>query len=144
MCSSDLPERVGVDLAGGMVAKARARGLYTEVLQAEANAYLASGTDAFDLITAADTFGYMGDLMPVIAGCARRLAPSGALAFMVKQKLGEGFALDPQGYYVHAESHVLTAAAQADLVVAARHEAPFRHHDGRAQPALYFVLVKPA
>lgn len=138
----EIADRVGVDLAVGMVAAAKARGLYTEVLKAEANAFLAAGSDPFDLITAADTFGYMGDLGPVFAACARRLSPSGALAFMIKPKEGEGFALDPQGYYVHAESHVLAAAASAGLAVKARREAPFRRHDGRAQTALYMVLVR--
>jgi predicted TPR repeat methyltransferase len=138
----EIADRIGVDLAAGMVAAAKARGLYTEVVKAEANAFLADGSDLFDLITAADTFGYMGDLAPVFAGCARRLSSGSALAFMVKPKDGEGFALDPQGYYVHAESHVLAAAAGAGLAVKARREAPFRKHDGRAQSALYMVMVR--
>ena len=138
----EIAERVGVDLAVGMVAAAKARGLYTEVVNAEANAFLGAASDVFDLITAADTFGYMGDLAPVLAVCARRLSGGGALAFMIKPKTGEGFALDMQGYYVHAESHVLSAAACAGLAVSARREAPFRRHDGRAQTALYMVLVR--
>jgi predicted TPR repeat methyltransferase len=138
----EIAARIGVDLAAGMVAAATARGLYTDVVQAEANAFLAAASTPFDLITAADTFGYMGDLAPALAACARRLSEGGALAFMVKPKVGDGFALDPQGYYVHAESHVLAAAAGAGLTVAARREAPFRRHDGRAQTALYIVLVR--
>ena len=66
-----------------MVEKARARQVYDELIVAELTAHLQSAAGTYDLIAAADTLVYFGDLQPVCAaaagGCGRAvysLSPS--------------------------------------------------------------------
>lgn len=106
----------GVDLSGGMLAKAAERGGYDDLVQAEAVAFLDQAPAAFDLIFATDVLTYFGDLGPLFAAAARALAPGGLLA--VSTEVGDaGWRLLPSARYAHGDDHVRqTSAAWFDLV----------------------------
>ena len=53
----------------------------TQLAVADLETALAAAGPAYDLILAADTLVYLGDLAPVFAGAAARLAPDGYLSF---------------------------------------------------------------
>ncbi len=55
---------VGVDLSGGMLDHARRKEIYTDLVQSELTEFLAAQQRAFDVIVAADTLVYFGDLAP--------------------------------------------------------------------------------
>lgn len=75
----------GVDLSAGMVAEARAKGLYDSLRVGELVSDLAGLPDAaFDLVLAADVFCYLGELGPALGGVARVTAPGGIVAFSVE------------------------------------------------------------
>src|SRR5581483_7481973 len=72
----------GVDLSPAMIAKAEARGLYDHLAVADLETGLAQPqafglAPAYDLILAADTLVYLGDLRGVFRAAAARLAPDG-------------------------------------------------------------------
>lgn len=74
---------------------------------------------AFDLVVAADVLCYFGDLEPVVAGLAARLAPGGDLVFSV-ETLPEGdysWVLQCQERYAHDDAYVARVAAAAGLGV---------------------------
>ncbi len=73
----------GIDLSAGMLARARAKGLYDQLDKADLNT-LALDETRYDLIVAADVFTYVGALERIIAWCARSLNPGGRLAFAVE------------------------------------------------------------
>ncbi len=103
----------GVDLAPAMIAKARARGAYDALEAADAVERLErSPPGAFDLILAADTLCYFGDLQPVFAACRRALADGGLVAFTAETFDGEGFRLLEGLRFAHAPSY-LEATARA-------------------------------
>lgn len=66
---------VGVDLSSGMVAKARARVGYDELVVAQLTAYLQVHSDAYDVVVSTDTLIYFGDLSPVFAAALGALRP---------------------------------------------------------------------
>ena len=72
----DCVERLeGIDLSPGMVAEARAKGIYDALHVGEVVAHLKAATDRqFDLILAADVLVYVGDLAPLFLEVARVLA----------------------------------------------------------------------
>jgi len=109
---------VGVDLSQGMLAKARARGVYDLLAAAELEAYLGSRSDAYDVIACADTLCYFGDLDPVLSAAHAALRPGGHLVFTVEHLREEdsaGYRLNPFGRYAHRRGYVEQTVARAGL-----------------------------
>lgn len=106
---------VGVDLSEGMLAQARRRNVYDELVSSELTAYLDSCTDAFDVIVSADTLVYFGTLDAVAAAAASALRPGGRFVFTVEELDGAGHALMPSGRYAHSRSYVESVLAAAAL-----------------------------
>jgi predicted TPR repeat methyltransferase len=107
----------GADLSGQMLARARERGLYDSLQEAEIAAYL-DGRPAgeCDLASAMDVFVYVGDLDAVFRAVARSLAPGGMFAFSVERLEGEGdFRLARSGRYAHSRGYLRCLAAAHGL-----------------------------
>ena len=68
----------------GMLAHARARGVYDELVQGELTAYLRDAAAAFDVIVSADTLVYFGPLDDIVAAAARA-ASRRRLVFTVEE-----------------------------------------------------------
>lgn len=112
-------ELVGVDLSAGMLDKARERGGYQQLVQAELVAYLRGQPARFDLVVSADTLCYFGRLDEALAAAAAALRPGGRLIFTV-EALPEpdekpGYRLLPHARYAHARTYVETCLAAAGL-----------------------------
>ncbi|HEX6316518.1 MAG TPA: tetratricopeptide repeat protein [Gemmatimonadaceae bacterium] len=99
----------GIDLSAGMLAQAREKQVYDELLQGELTAYLRDHSDAFDIIVSADTLVYFGALDAVIAAAARALRAGGLLIFTLEHGAGESapdYHLELHGRYTHAQPYV--------------------------------------
>ena len=70
-----------------MIEKARARGLYNALCVAD----IESAHGTYDLVIAADTLVYLGDLDAVMGAAASALKPGGFFLFTVEAKEGEGY-----------------------------------------------------
>jgi predicted TPR repeat methyltransferase len=134
LCADFLRRRasrlVGVDLSAGMLARARVRKTYDELIESELAEWLANRSAEFDLIVSADTLCYFGALEQALHGAARALRPGGRVVFTV-ERAADGVAdyhLDPTGRYSHAENYVrqvLSASGLDEIViehVVLRHE----------------------
>ncbi len=126
----------GVDLSPRMLDKARALGLYDELSEADMNGYLAGRPGAFDVVTAADVFVYVGDLGPVLALIAGALRPGGGLFFSVERADGESHELRKSGRYAHSAPDVRAAAAAAGLREISIEEEVLRRERGQPVRAL--------
>jgi predicted TPR repeat methyltransferase len=107
----------GVDLSPAMIAKAQARGIYDDLMVADLESALAAPGPAYDLILAADTVVYLGDLTRAFAGVRNRLAQDGYFLFTTEAKPGEGFELGPKRRWRHSEAYIRATAAAAGLSV---------------------------
>src|SRR5215831_15928134 len=133
---------VGVDVSPGMVAKARAKGLYDRLVAAELQQHLgaeAAASAHFHLVLAADVFGYVADLAPVADAVARVLAPSGLFAFTVETHAGGGVVLQPTLRYAHGGAHVRAALAGAGLAPLRLRPASTRTEQGAPVAGLVVV-----
>jgi predicted TPR repeat methyltransferase len=110
---------VGVDLSERMMAQARTRGVYDELVKGELTAYLRNSPGSFDVIVSADTLVYFGPLEDVIQAAAAALRPGGRLIFTVEEadeagaSAGHGISL--HGRYCHTRPYVERVLTQANL-----------------------------
>lgn len=128
---------VGVDLSPGMLAQARGKGVYDELVEADITAFLEGTAAAWDLIVAADVFIYIGDAGPVFEAAGRALRPGGWLVASFEDgPAGDatGYSLHPSGRYRHSRDHVDALLASAGLRIVADEPVPVRLEMGVAIP----------
>ena len=157
---SDLPISglVGVDVSDGMLAEARAKGLYHTIVHAELEAFLARDTTAWPVMLAADVFCYFGILDVVLALVHARLQPGGTLMFTVEElddaawsgtTAGDaapgnwrGWRLGRQGRFAHRQDYVIQAATAAGFAIRAAQREVLRTEAQSDVPGLLFVLER--
>lgn len=128
----------GLDLSPTMLAQARARGSYDQLLQADANTHLHETPERYDLVAAADVFIYVGALAPVFAGVRRVLRSGGVFAFSVELSQGEDLVLLPSLRYAHSAAYLRRLAAQHGLELVQQQAVTLR--EDQRQPIAGLVL----
>lgn len=128
----------GIDLSPAMIEKARARDIYDHLAVADLERALAQAGPAYDLILAADTLVYLGDLAGIFRAAAARLAPDGFFLFTV-EKAAAGFELGPKRRWRHGEAYLRETAQAAGLQVAGLVAAAPRHEAN--QPVEGFAVA---
>jgi predicted TPR repeat methyltransferase len=138
-----LAERVtGVDLSANMLEKAAALGVYDELLQDEAVAFLEARDEPFDLVVAADVFIYVGALDEIFPAVAARMPRGGSFCFTVEESQGAELELRASLRYAHSEAGVRRLAEAHGFEVAAVEKRPVREEQGVAIPGVFFWLEK--
>jgi predicted TPR repeat methyltransferase len=130
----------GVDLSAAMIAKARERSVYDELIIGDAVAPMRERPNALDLIVAADAFVYIGDLAPLFAAIVTALASDGLFAFSVETCAGDGFKLEPTMRFSHSRSYLETTAREAALRPLLIQSASTRREAGVDAPGLICVF----
>lgn len=133
----------GIDLSPAMIEKARGRGLYDSLAVADLETALAAPGIAYDLILAADTLVYLGDLAPVFAAAATRLGEDGYFLFTLEKADAGEFELGPKRRWRHSEAYVRDLAERAGLGVAGLVAAAPRSEGGNAVSGLAVALFRP-
>ncbi|WP_191083314.1 methyltransferase domain-containing protein [Roseococcus microcysteis] len=134
----------GLDLSPRMLDRARARGLYDAVHEADLLDFLPRRAAAYDLITAADVLNYLGDLAPALAAIAAALKPGGEALFSIETgaaqvELGQGLR------FRHDPAHVASLAEVAGLTPLRREPAVLRQEKGApVEGALFLLRRQPA
>jgi predicted TPR repeat methyltransferase len=129
----------GVDLSPAMIEKARARQIYDHLEVADLEPALCAPGPRYDLILAADTLVYLGDLKLVFEAARCRLQPDGYFLFTVEKAEGLGFELGPKRRWRHSESYLRDLAERAGFNVAGLVAATPRHEAN--QPVQGFAVA---
>jgi predicted TPR repeat methyltransferase len=137
---------VGVDLSARMMAQARTKNVYDELVQREMTAYLRDSRGMFDVIVSADTLVYFGPLEEVLLASAVALHPGGRLIFTVEESIhagtDPGYSLRPHGRFNHSRPYLERVLGDANL----RPEilpATLRLEAGDPVPGLVVRATKP-
>ena len=133
----------GVDLSPLVLEKARALGVYEQLVRGDLVAHLRGTPQTYDLVLSADVFIYVGDLEPVFAGASRVMNRGGVFCFSVEYAGDEQtFQLTTQQRYAHSERYVRQLAERHafETVKMLRHA--IREDQREPIAGLYFYLVK--
>ncbi|MGJ4948556.1 methyltransferase domain-containing protein [Bradyrhizobium sp. HKCCYLS20291] len=130
----------GIDLSEGMIAQARATGLYAELEVDDMTAGLRRQGDASaDLVLAADAMVYVGDLAPVLREASRVLTSGGLLTFTVETHDGDGVIMGKGLRYAHGAEYIRRVLADAGLK--SLHLAPASPRTEEQQPVRGLAVV---
>jgi predicted TPR repeat methyltransferase len=137
---------IGVGLVETMLAKARERGVYDELVAGELTQFLAARHAAYDLILSADALVYFGDLAEAARAAGGALRAGGILAFTLERRDDDepDYRLEEHGRYSHTANYVRRIAAEAGLAIAALDHAVPRNEGGVPVAGLVVVAHKPA
>lgn len=135
----------GCDLAGAMVERCRASGVYDRVEQQELNPFLASFADAStDVVAATDVFVYVGNLSRIFAETARVLRPGGRFGFSIEIVDAGDFVLRGTSRFAQSKAYIERLAAEHGFTIKDAVDTPIRKEAGAPIPGWLVVLGKRA
>jgi predicted TPR repeat methyltransferase len=133
----------GIDLSPRMIEAARRRGIYANLVLGDLETVLKEPGHTYDLILAADTMIYFGDLAPTFAGVVERLEPGGFYLFAVESMTGEGWEQLPVNRFRHSEAYLRAEAARARLNFIEIAPCLLRREKGESVAGFAVALQKP-
>ena len=107
----------GIDLSPAMIGKARSRGIYDDLAVGDIEIAPAASGRLYDLVLAADTLVYLGDLASLFRSVRKHLDTDGYFLFTVEAG-EEDFALGPKRRWRHSEAYLRRLAAETGFAVA--------------------------
>lgn len=134
--------RVGIDISENMLKKAREKGLYQDLHQADAIAWLEETQQYFDLILCFDMTVYIGDLEPMFSAIFDALEPNG-LFLLSTEKLeqDDDFALLKTERFSHA-NHYIEKLCQDRFEIVAQKEEGIRKEMERWILGMMWILKR--
>jgi predicted TPR repeat methyltransferase len=132
----------GIDFSARMLDEARNRHIYSNLYLGDIEQMLSSGGEVYDLILAADTLIYFGDLDALVRGAAEHLLPGGFFVFTVERKDGSGWEPTPKRRFRHSESYLRECAERAGLTSVDRADSTLRFETGAPVPGFTMALRK--
>ncbi len=134
-------EITGVDLSGRMLEKAAARGVYSQLIKAEALAFLETCGRRYDLIFAADVLIYFGAMDALFEQVRAGLMPGGLFAFSVETATEGTYTVLPSGRFAHNPAYIEHLAR--GFTVVAWEPGVVRLEAQRPVAGLFVVLRRP-
>ena len=137
----------GVDLSSKMIQQAMERKCYDSLQVADLLDYLkaAENQQRFDLIAAADTFNYFGDLSVLLPTCFAALKTDGWLVFTLEfgETYGETYRLEVHGRYTHPPGYLMEKLGECGIEGGEMHRAVLRKENGVDVNGLLVAVQKP-
>jgi predicted TPR repeat methyltransferase len=97
---------VGVDLSPNMLAVARKREIYDELVCSDLAQFMAGKDGQYDLIICTDVFIYVGALEKVFESARQTLRPGGLFAFSLERSEDQDMVLRPSRRYAHSLRYI--------------------------------------
>ncbi|MEQ8710817.1 MAG: tetratricopeptide repeat protein [Rhodospirillales bacterium] len=132
----------GMDFAPKMIRQATRRGLYRQLEACSALDFLKRTDCRYDLVVAADVFGYIGNPLPLMTAVRSRLKAGGHFCFTAELGDVARFGMGDHIRYVFHPDFLTTAADETGFEILSRDQAVMRH-DGD-EPIRVEVLLLAA
>lgn len=139
-CFSDFySEIIGVDISSAMIEKAKNKNRYTALVRKSMEAYLHETDEKFDLIIAADSLIYTGDLSHLFEGVCRVLNQGAWFIFSIESQEKNKFYLQENGRYAHSIDYIQEIGQKNKINFSGAKEVILRYQEGK--PVLGKVVV---
>ncbi|MBY4678506.1 methyltransferase [Marinobacterium arenosum] len=134
----------GVDLSEAMLAQARTKDVYDQLIKADLLDHIATGTtERWPLVCAADVLIYLGELAPLFERLPELLTDNGLFAATIELAPDEeSFSLLPSGRYRHSARYLQQLADHYSLQLVHHEQFPLRKEGDQLLPGLLFLLAK--
>lgn len=136
---------VGMDLSPKMLERARRRGVYDELHEAELTEFMARRDAEYDVLLCADTLCYFGELGGAMVAAYGALKPGGWFIFTLEKlddESGDSH-LNLHGRYSHGERYVRRVAEDAGFSVRGMATETLRLEFGKSVAGLVVTVQKP-
>lgn len=131
---------MGIDLSTQMLARARDREIYDELVHADLVTGMQSRPTGADVVVSADVLVYFGDLVDPFAAAKTALRPGGWLLASVEQSEDpDAFTLEETGRYQHGEAYLRSALTSAGLEPERAQTVRLRFDRGKPVSGLVFA-----
>ena len=130
----------GADLSPGMIKAAVAKNIYDHLAVMDMTLALRNQSLPCDLIVAADSFVYLGDLAPVMTAARTALADTGILAFTVQRHDGEHYKFGREQRFSNSYGYISAVSEEAGFIIVASSDTFYRQEKGIDVPGLVFVM----
>lgn len=133
----------GIDLSPKMIEAARAKGLYRTLSTGDLTEILATTPGPYDLVIAADTMIYVGDVEPSLARLGTIMPPGGLFALSIELMEGDGFAMQASARYAHSKAYVERLVVRHGFVLLGFTDVPVRLENNLPLPGSIALLSRP-
>ena len=129
----------GVDLSPEMLALAKKKNIYHDLVCSDIESYLDSSASSYDLVVGSGVLIFFGNLQPVIDRIAQHTNKNGHLIFTVYKSNGDDIEIRDNMHFAHSENYVRQVADKAGFAVG--DVKPIVHEFEHEQPQAGFLVV---
>lgn len=135
-------KKIGLDISTKMLAEAKNKNIYDELIEKDIDDYLAKTPEKFDLIIAADVLVYYGDLEKLFSLIIQHLKNNGIFAFSVEKTTHNNYELTASGRYQHQRDYLLRLAKQYQFKILSCEEKVLRKQDEKNVVGYIVILSR--
>ena len=135
---------VGIDLSTNMLAEAKKKDIYTNLIESDIEKYLNTvDKDIYDIVVSSDVFIYIGDVSTIFSQVTDTLKEDGVFAFSIELlESKEEYKLNNTGRFSHSLNYIENLAANNKLEIIQKVPIVIRKELGKDVSGYIFVLLK--
>lgn len=134
----------GIDISPNMIAEARAKSIYHELVVGDLVSVMAADSSQYDVVVGGDVFCYFGDLQPVVSTARERLVPGGLLLFSVERSQGAPYQLHATGRFGHSGDYLVRTVTGAGMSLVTMRAEVIRTNANAQVSGFVVVARRPA
>lgn len=131
---------IGVDISTKMLAQARAKDIYDELVESELITFLENTKESYNLIVSADVIPYLGELETLFQALRPKLACLGLFVFNIEISEQDPWQLQKSARFNHHPNYIQTLATEYDLTIIHKEYLTSRQQSGEDLPVILYVL----
>ena len=129
----------GIDIAHKMLAEARKKHIYDELIESELILFLQQDKEKFDLAVAADVLPYLGNLEPLFKALSNRLAPEGLFVFSSEISEEEPWHLQDSARFCHHNDYIQSMCSAHGFQLERQEKVIARHQNDTPLPVMLYA-----
>ncbi|MBU0968466.1 MAG: tetratricopeptide repeat protein [Proteobacteria bacterium] len=134
---------IGIDLSTNMLARAKEKNIYDQLIRQDITAFLEDCPEQFDLFIATDVFIYVGKLDRIFAAVSRAAAPGAFFVFSIEREEDQDdYRLRGSGRYAQSPGYIKRLADQHDFSMESSRDHGIRKEKQQWIAGNLFVLKK--